>query len=53
VLGYIVIFNNTYASTFKNIHVEGDITSSDGIIITTIFAAFSGFTIITVVSIKT
>jgi len=52
-LGYIVIFNNTYASTYKNIDVEGNITSSDGIIITTIFTAFSRFTTITVVGVKT
>jgi len=53
VLGDIIIFNNIYASTYKNIDVEGDITSSDGIIITTIFTVFSRFTTITVVGVKT
>jgi len=53
VLGYIVVFNNTYASTYKNIDIEGDITSSDGMIITTIFTIFSKFTTITVAGVKT
>jgi len=53
VLSYIVIFNNIYASIYKNIDVEGDITSLDGIIINTIFTTFSRFTTITVVGVKT